>query len=322
MGGLAWLYYLLIREGGLDLFGSAYAQMYASVFGAGFSIAIFVVSVGCFIALLSAPRRLVWLPLVLQVAGSLPVLLTGSRQFALIGPLVLAVLAAKRGLRTGWVRTLIACVVMLWVVSYVGETRSHGVMEGVLGTRSVGPVNALVEMGGSLQTTSLALDWVQNGDRYLLGGSYWLPFERGLGLVLPIRTDLATDPRAMNMVMLSRTSGLGGSAVAESYYNFSVFGALFFLFLGYLLARLELNASSPISAAFMGVVMYAFLFQARNWFISVPSLVFLGALPVVACSCLRWISRRREARSLADRYYHTAGVPTGPRGNWVPGRPV
>jgi hypothetical protein len=188
----------------------------------------------------------------------------------------------------------------------------------VLGARSVGPVNALVEMGASLQTASLAFDWIQNGDRYLLGGSYWLPIERGLGLVLPLRTDLATDPRAMHMVMMSRTSGLGGSAVAESYYNFSAFGALFFLLLGYLLARLELNAGSAVSAAFMGVVLYAFLFQARNWFINVPTLVFLGSLPVLACVFLEFLAGRRKAAAEADLFGESAIPP----GNWsIGGRP-
>jgi hypothetical protein len=322
VGGLGWLYYLMIREGGLDLFGNSYAQMYTSVFGASFSIAIFLVSVGCFIALLSAPRGLIWLPLVLQATGSVPVLLTGSRQFALIGPLVLAVLAAKRGLCVGVVRSGIACLAMLWLISFIGEARSHGVIDGVLGARTVGPVNALVEMGGSLQTTSLAIDWIQNGDGYLLGASYWLPVERGFGLLIPLRTDLATDPRAMNMVVMSRTSGLGGSAVAESYYNFSAFGALFFLLLGYLLARLERNAGSLVSAAFMGVVLYAFIFQARNWFISVPSLILLGSLPVLACYCLEYFARRKELNRRTHLGYTMAGMRFGIPSHWAARRAV
>jgi hypothetical protein len=291
--GLAWLYLQIYREGGLELFGSGYAQMYGTVFGSGFSLAIFFVSVGSCIAFLSAPRGFAWLPLALQFAASMPVLLTGARQFALIGPLVLAVLSAKRGVRLGLIRAGICCVLMLWVISYVGQTRGQGVVEGVPSTGQVSPISALVEMGGSLQTTSLSVDWVRNGDSFLLGGSYWLPFERGLGLLLPLRSDLATDPRAMNMVMVSRISGLGGSAVAESYYNFSVFGVLFFVALGFLLARLDDAARSPISAGVLGVVLYAFVFQARNWFLSVPNLIFLGLIPIMVCVCLDLLARRK-----------------------------
>jgi hypothetical protein len=171
-------------------------------------------------------------------------------------------------------------------------------MAGVVEGQSVSPIGALVEMGGSLETTSMALDWIDNGDSYLLGGSYWLPFERGLGLVLPLRSNLETDPRAMNMVMVSRIGGLGGSAVAESYYNFSVFGTLFFVALGMLLAHIDRGTGSVATSA-LGVVLYAFLFQARNWFISVPLFVILGLAPLAACLCLEAMQRRRRSAGAA-----------------------
>jgi hypothetical protein len=315
VAGLGWLYFLMIRAGGLELFGSGYAQLYNVVFGADFATAVFLVSVGCFLALMNAPRHLVWLPVALQLAGSIPVLLTGSRQFALIGPLVLAVLAVRRGIRMSLASTAISCALMLWLISYVGQTRSHGVVAGVVEGQSVSPVGALVEMGGSLETTSMALDWIENGDSHLLGGSYWLPFERGLGLVLPLRSNLETDPRAMHMVMVSRIAGLGGSAIAESYYNFSVFGTLFFVALGMLLARIDRNTGS-ISTSALGVTLYAFLFQARNWFISVPLFMVLGLVPLAACLCLEAILRRR--RSTAPAY---DPLPPGLRPTFFTGHP-
>jgi hypothetical protein len=294
LAGLGWLYFLMLRAGGLGLFGSGYMQLYNTIFGSDFATAIFVLSIGCFLALMNAPARLVWLPIALQLAGSVPVLLTGSRQFALIGPLVLAVLAVRRGVRVNIAATVVSCAMMLWLISYVGQTRNRGVMEGAAEGQSASPIGALVEMGGSLQTTSMALDWIGNGDSYLLGGSYWLPFERGLGLVLPVRQNLETDPRAMNMVMVSRVGGLGGSAVAESYYNFSIFGTLFFLLLGMLLARIDRNTGS-FSTSLLGVTLYAFLFQARNWFLSVPMMLLLGLAPLAACLCVEAVQRWRAS---------------------------
>jgi hypothetical protein len=294
LGGLVWLYYLMFRGGGLDVFGASYLELYNSVFGASFSTAIFFVSVGCFLMLMNAPRNRFWLAVAIQLAGSVPVLLTGARQFALIGPLVLAVLAVRRGVRVNLAATAVAVATMLWLISYVGETRSRGVMEGMTGGKAVGPVGALVEMGGSLETAAMAIDWIDNGDAHLLGGSYWLPFERGIGLVLPVRTEIETDPRAMHMVMTSRVAGFGGSAIAESYYNFSVLGTVFFLALGALLTRLEL-ARGTRSADILGIVLYAFLFQARNWFISVPQLVLLGMVPLAVCAAIEAYTRRRAA---------------------------
>lgn len=293
LGGLAWLYYLMFREVGLELFANSYAQLYTTLFGGAFSTAIFIVSAGSFLALTSAPRKLTWIPVAIQLAGSVPVLLTGSRQFALVGPLVLAALAVRRGLRLGLVSSAVSCVLVLWMISYVGESRAHGVAEGVAEAHQVSPVRALVEMGSSLETASLAVDWIQNGDSFLWGGSYWLPFERALGLIVPLRQDLETDKRAMHMVMVSRVAGLGGSAVAESYYNFSLFGTIFFFALGAVLGRLDIGAHSSLSSAFLGVLLYAFTMQARNWFISVPQTLLVGCLPIALCILAEAVMRRR-----------------------------
>lgn len=309
LGGLAWLYFIMFRETGVDLFGSGYAHLYETVFGSDFATAVFLVTVGCGLALMRASSGMTWLPVTLQLAASVPVLLTGARQFALIGPLVLAVLAAKRGIRFGFLGAAVSCALMLWLISYVGETRGRGVTEATVSPSAVSPVDALVEMGASLETSSLAIDWVQNGDSYLLGGSYWLPFERGLGLVLPLRKELATDARAMNMVMVSRISGLGGSAVAESYYNFSLFGALFFLALGVLLTRMDLSPRLAVSMDLLGVTLYAFLFQARNWFISVPRFLLIGTLPLLLCLLVDAVARRRETLETAPRASRLSGEP-------------
>jgi hypothetical protein len=201
---------------------------------------------------------------------------------------------ARRGLRLGLVLTVASCLAGLWAISYVGAARDHGVLAGDTGTQAIGPVSALAEMGGSLETASLAIEWAQNGDPFVLGGGYWLPFERALGAALPyLRNDRDADPRAMGNLLLSRVAGLGGSAVAESYYNFGGFGISFFLVLGYLLGRMEIRAGSPIAGAWLGVVLYVFVFQARNWFIGVPAMLFLGSLPVLACYALEWTARRR-----------------------------
>ncbi len=300
LGGLCWLGFILLREGGLQVFETDYIQLYDTVLASSFSVAVFFVATGCLMALLAAPPRLVWLPLGLLSAGAVAVLLTGSRQLALIGPLAVGTLMAKRGLRLNKLLMTLACVAVLFAIAYVGAARREGVLGSSVDVGSIDPVNAMIEMGASLQTTSLAFDWIHNGDEFLLGGSYWLPLERAIGLLIPsMRVDLATDPRAMNMVLDSRTRGLGGSAVAESYYNFGISGVFVFLLLGYALASLEVRARSPHAAAWLGVVLYAVLFQARNWFISVPILLFLGALPILLCVWLETASARKADWDMA-----------------------
>jgi hypothetical protein len=147
-----------------------------------------------------------------------------------------------------------------------------------------------------LQTVSLAVGWIEGGDQQLWGGGYWLPIERGVGLFIPgVRRDIATDPRAMGEVLLSRASGLGGSAVAESFYNFGPAGALVFVVFGYLLGYIELAAHSPYTLAWGGVILYALTLEIRNWFISVPAMIVVGSIPILIGYCLR--ERRRNTSS-------------------------
>ena len=300
IGGLCWLVFILAREGGLQVFETGYIQLYDTVFSSSFSLAVFFITIGSLIALLGAPAKLVWMPLALQASASAVVLLTGARQFALIGPLAVVAVMAKRGLRLNKLLMALACVAALFVIAYVGAARRQGILENSVELGTVEPVNAMVEMGASLETTSLAFDWIRNGDQFLTGGSYWLPFERAIGVLIPsMRVDLATDPRAMNMVLESRTSGLGGSSVAESYYNFGISGAFVFLVLGYVLASMEIRARSPHAIAWLGVILYAVLFQARNWFISVPMLLLLGALPILLCIWLETAATRKADWDLA-----------------------
>ena len=42
----------------------------------------------------------------------------------------------------------------------------------------VTPVDTLTELGGSLQATMAFVDWIEKGDPYLLGTTYWAPFDR------------------------------------------------------------------------------------------------------------------------------------------------
>jgi hypothetical protein len=96
--------------------------------------------------------------------------------------------------------------------------------------------------------------------------------------------------------MLSRISGLGGSVVAESFYNFGLAGIGVFVLIGYLLGYMHLNAHSPSAIAFESVLLYAFILEVRNWFISVPAMIAVGAVPIVIGLCLRGRETRAQRR--------------------------
>ena len=154
-------------------------------------------------------------------------------------------------------------------------------------------------MGGSLETVNLAIGWIEGGDQLQWGAGYWLPIERGIGIVVPgVRKDLSTDPRAMSEMLLSRIGGLGGSAVAESFYNFGVSGGAVFVIFGYLLGYVELRAHSPSALALGGVILYSLTLEIRNWFISVPAMIVVGTIPIIVGLCFRGRERLRTRQML------------------------
>jgi hypothetical protein len=282
---------LFAQSGGPDVYSRPYGDLYNTLFGSTFTLACFFVTVGVTMATLSGNAKKRRLPMALQFAVATAVLLTGARQYALVGPLVLIVIASKAGLKIKPMVLLSGALLTLLVISVVGKARSHGVLTSPPDMNESGLRVALAEMGGTLQTVRLAVGWIESGDQKQWGGGYWLPIERGIGLVIPgLRKDLSTDPRAMSEVMLSRVSGLGGSAVAESFYNFGLGGVSVFVIFGYVLGYLHLMANSPSAAAWEGVILYALILHIRNWFISVPAMIAVGTIPIVIALCVR----RRE----------------------------
>jgi hypothetical protein len=248
------------------------------------------------IALASVRRGVMWPLLCLEGICAGVMLLLGARTAALCGPLLVVIVLSKRGIRIPrWVG--VGCIVLLfWVIAIVGVARQGAVSDNISSAKSAGPLDALLEMGGSLYTVRLFDGWILDGDRFQLGGGYWLPFERAIGLAIPgVRADLHTDPRAASEVLSSRTNGLGGSVVAEAYYNFGLFAPLlFFMPLGWLLGRLDRFADNPLSVAWLVVVFYPLLMEVRGWFLSVPAMMVLGAAPLLLRSFSVWRQRLRQ----------------------------
>jgi hypothetical protein len=298
--GMTAVLLILLDAGGLAVFSISYSELYRAgvVFGAQFTIACFLVSVGVSMAILNTSGLKRWLFIVLQLAVTFVVLMTGARSYALMGALILVVLMAKAGMRLRPTVLAVGTLAALLVISAVGAIRTRGVASSSLTSSQIGAKAALAEMGGSLKTVALAFSWTDNGDQIQWGGGYWLPFERGIGVLVPgLRRELSSDPRAMSELLSSRVSGLGGSAVAESFYNFGTAGVLVFMVFGFVVAYMSINAYSRTEIAFESVLLYTLILEVRNWFISVPAMIIIGCVPIVVGRLLsgNGPSKRKES---------------------------
>ena len=303
VGGVLILF-SIAQAGGAEVFHLGYGDLFDTVFAGPFSNGVFLLTFGIPIALAGCKPSYFKVLFGAQILFTFFMLLLGARSAALFGPLMTVMVLSKRGVRVPrWVMAA-AFIAVLWVIAIVSVARQGGVRDNLETATAARPVDALLEMGGSLYTVSLFDSWVLDGDALQMGASYWLPFERAIGLVIPsVRSDLHSDPRAASEVLLSRTSGLGGSAVAEAHYNFGPFAFMFFLPIGWLIVYLDRSARSAISTAWLVVMFYPLLLEVRGWFISVPAITALGAVPLLVLTAYnkRRISQYVAAPALRPR---------------------
>jgi hypothetical protein len=282
----------ILTSGGARLFRESYEALGDQLFSTGsFGVGMLILTQGLALTTIGVEHRKLKLVVICQAIFTGVMLLFGARSAGLIPGLITLILLNKRGIKIPRFAAIVGVAFLLWVIAIVGAARHEGVMNSLSESSSATPVDALIELGGSLQTVSLSFQWIESGDQFQLGGGYWLPLERMIGLVVPgVRKDLETDKRAMNMVLVSREHGLGGSAVAESYYNFGLWGAfLFFLPLGYLVGYLD-RAGNPVSVAWLVAIFYPLLMDVRSWFISVPAIILVAIVPLIGA----WMYRNRK----------------------------
>lgn len=284
----------VILHGGIALLTKYYVDVLNTLTTAA-SKGIVLASLGIIMAAAGARNDRIKLVVICQLFVSIFFLLLGMRSFALPVPVVLLVMLAKRGFRLPLWKIGLFVLILLWVISFARVVREVG--EGVSGIfkvrlGNVMPVEALVEMGGTLQTVSLTFQWTEeSGFQY--GGGYVYAFER-LFRQRNAENDRPDDVRSLEAQMITKAQGLGGSSIGESYYNFGLLGPLlYFLPLGLLIGILDMRAASPKTVAVLSIALFLGIVNGRGYFTGIPAYV----LYAMVCWALQEFVRALEANS-------------------------
>ncbi len=163
-------------------------------------------------------------------------------------------------------------------------------------------------MGASIRPVSLCVQWRAEGDEFLYGGSYWAPFDRALGRVIPgwdtTRLLAEDDERLLNILMKKRISGIGFSPVAEAYRNFGPVGVPLVMFLvGFILGRIDRRPPTRHGMALGGLMFFPLLYQVRNAFVPLPAQFIVGcaiALLIIAIAQASHFKRRKQGKGQPD----------------------
>ncbi|MDO8266607.1 MAG: O-antigen polysaccharide polymerase Wzy [Moraxellaceae bacterium] len=199
------------------------------------------------------------------------------------------VLVSRGALRVSLLSAVSGMLVILLAISFVFNYRGEG---SVSADAQINPVAAIIEMGGSLRPVFEVHKWIETQDvNYMLGETYWAPFERTLSKLLPFvgRIESVEDERLMNVMIVKKAGPYGFSIVAEAFINFGWLGVIAIGFVvGCLLRHLDWKISQSDSEGFSYVdvaLAMAIFFHIRQSFVGAYG-TFLSAIVVCAAITL------------------------------------
>ncbi|MBB4798270.1 hypothetical protein HNP32_002014 [Brevundimonas bullata] len=214
--------------------------------------------------------RKLWVPLLIfgiWAIFAFPLGLRGEVLFPIA--LTIPLLMTQGRLRIHWSFLTLAVLGVFFASAVVASSRVGGSMSDTLAYAS--PLTTISELGGSLRPSYEVERWLQQGDTFRLGSTYYAPFERTfLGLIpLVERLPANEDYRLMNVLIMQRAGPYGFSIVAESVINFGflgalAMGALFGIAITTSASRLVANQQTLIQAS----ILFGAFIHIRQSFVS------------------------------------------------------
>ena len=292
--GLGATMVILIQAGGPALFSMSYLDFRSAVLGPTMLQTVLDLSqLGCLLTICGAGGRRWLKPLAIwSLCAALPVLLIGLRSQALVPLVTFAVILSLRGVRFPRSLIIAAFLIVSIVIPAVQAFRLVGFgNRSLVNWTEVTPLDTLMELGGSVRATKAYVDWIESGDPYLLGASYWAPFDRQvLVRVIPGREPIPweQDERVPIRLMDTREGAVGASATGEAYYNFGAAGPfIFYACVGMLFGWLERKGGrTPYGCAVLGIVMFLFYFNIRGDWLAVPAQLGQSLALLAVCHLL------------------------------------
>lgn len=311
--GLGGTLFTLLAHGGLGVFTLSYAEFRFIMLGPT-NLQTFVDhwQLGCLLALCGAGGRRWVRPLAAFTPLACIMLLVGLRSEAMVPLVSYAIVLRYRGVRfhRGWLAavalTSLVAIPAIRVVRDVGFSN-----RSLVNWTEVSPLETFTEFGGTLRSAKAYVDFIEEGDEYLLGASYWAPFDRQL-LVrmvpgrerIPFEEDVRVPSR-----MMSREGAVGDSSTGEAYYNFGPVGPfIYFACVGALFGWLERQAAAtPYGCALLGIAMSSFYFNIRGSWLAVPAQMGWGLALVGCCYMVGRFTFARSVNSMSDAFNSRSG---------------
>jgi len=293
---------VVVTQGGLRILLAGYLEFLDAMVPLRLMYAYFGMGLG--MALLAVGSRSGWRRWGYGIfAGwaliAFPLGLRGEVLFPIAGALVVTSMR-KPPLSTK--KFVVVVLLILLSISAVRVMRISGLRaERVDTVDLVNPLDALMELGGSLRPVAETVRWIEDGDKPMMGASYWAPIERLVHYLLPLwnRPPSTEDHRLMNVLVQYRVGTIGFSPVAEAYYNFMKWGPFLVMFIvGNLVGWVDRFHRAITNQLLAAIIVVPLLINIRNAFAQVPGQLILGLVIVLLPI---WLAGRIGISSYSNR---------------------
>ncbi|WP_157467367.1 O-antigen polysaccharide polymerase Wzy [Frankia sp. QA3] len=272
---------IVLAAGGFGLLVGSYAAVgQTALRGPLVPYALLGVGLGLLLAVIDGPSRWRTAALVVFALFAVVALPLGLRGEVMFPAVAAAAVAARRRIVVRGVVVLLGAVVLLALIGGLREIRQSGLAATRLSAITFSPVDGIAELGASIRPIGSVLEWRDEfGERPPAGATFYGQLDRlvsGRLLGRPQPSQFS-DERLFNVLMLDREGPIGGSPIAEAYYNFGARGVVGFLLLtGLLVAWMDHGRSVRKTDTACLVLLVPLITEVRNAFAAVPVQALLG----------------------------------------------
>ncbi|MCL9797953.1 O-antigen polysaccharide polymerase Wzy, partial [Frankia sp. AgKG'84/4] len=316
----------VLAAGGLGLLFGSYADVGQSALRAPtVPYVLFGMGLGLVLAVIGGPSRWRRAAVVLFAVFAVVALPLGLRGEVMFPAVSAAAVAARRRVVVRGVVVLVGAVLLLAFIGGLREIRQSGLSGVRLQAITFSPVDGIAELGASIRPIGSVLEWRDGlGERPPPGSTFYGQLDRfveGRLLGHPQPSQF-TDERLFNVLIMNREGPIGGSPIAEAYYNFGRPGVILFLLLtGLAVAWMDHGRSARRTATACLVLLVPLVVEVRNAFAAVPSQVLLG-LAVLGLIRMAEVGVTHRRVSEAARDAATRRAIAGPLLPAPPGTPA
>ncbi|MCM3925783.1 O-antigen polysaccharide polymerase Wzy family protein, partial [Frankia sp. AiPs1] len=272
---------IVLATGGLGLlFGSYAAVGETALRGPLVPYVLLGMGLGLVLAVIGGPSRWRTAALVVFALFAVVALPLGLRGEVMFPAVAAAAVAARRRIVVRGIVVLLGAVILLALIGGLREIRQSGLAATRLSAITFSPVDGIAELGASIRPIGSVLEWRDEfGERPPAGSTFYGQIDRlvsGRVLGHP-QPSQYSDERLFNVLMLDREGPIGGSPIAEAYYNFGARGVVGFLLLtGLVVAWMDHGRSARGTDTASIVLLVPLITEVRNAFAAVPVQVLLG----------------------------------------------